>query len=82
MCQPEVRSEDDAKKVGEEGCRQISYILYKVPGTQLPIRDLVLQNDNHKKMERGDGNRLQGESVDQKKRKEKNGTYKSSAYMC
>ena len=57
--------------MGEEGCRQISYILYKVPGTQLPIRDLVLQNDNHKKMERGDGNRLQGESVDQKKRKEK-----------
>ena len=37
----------------------------------MPIRDLVLQNDNHKNMERGDGNRLQGEFVDQKKRKEK-----------
>ena len=34
--------------------------LYKVPGTQLPIRDLVLQNGNLKKMERVDGKGLQG----------------------
>ena len=57
--------------MGEEGCRQISYILYKVPGTQLPIRDLVLQNDNHKKMERGDGNRLQGRVCGSEKKKRK-----------
>ena len=45
--------------------------LYKVPKTQLPIGDLVLQNGNHKKMERVDGKGLQGRVYGWEKEKKK-----------
>ena len=52
-CRREVRRHGNDKKIGEEGYREISEVLYKLPGPQVPTRDQVLQNDNKKKKKKG-----------------------------
>ena len=56
--------------MGEEGYREISEVLYKLPGPQVPTTDQVLQNDNKKKKRKEEkGKGYKEESIDQKKRK-------------
>ena len=56
-CRREVRRHGNDKKMGEEGYREISEVLYKLPGPQVPTRDQVLQNDNKKKKKKERGER-------------------------